>query len=858
MATNINSFNEDMRQVIVAQKNHLAYLAALQKSMVNNEMFTTFDFENTDGTYGNYQLPTYTNIMNQVESVKNSIETLNKGTGTVTLNDGTRRQVKLSSVATAPSRITSIANPSTFSVDSNWFFENLMFPGATVSVDLTGAVEDSADRCRIKRVILDSNDSNASAVWENNILPNDYTYQQLISLLSLNNVSFYEDEQDAEFPLVTNSFYGEFQITSDPEVIDGYVWYTLDTVNYATVTNEGINTGKNNILSTGDVLLYNNTLFTVTDIDTNSKQVRISQTSGVETPGINSIMYFYEDPFRSKTLNIRFGAHEYDIIYFKAIQEDFNLLANEWSVPMKFATDSLSYEADNSTPFSNFYAANVVDWGANMIAEAKEQLTKAYYGVTPNAPTLYSNDFRVVQINTQINAALDNADIKQTTADIESTKSEISTLKSTIAAQKTDLQSITDVTEYDSLQKQIKTNTVQLSSLQTQYSSLVAYLQNLIKDNGAVNTDPKYHVRGFFAIPELKYLDEAKTKVEDIIGFDIAYRYIKEDETGVALNTYSYTGNEGEGTLTGTFSDWNFMQSVLKERKFNNETGLYEWASENIADGSEININQIDIAISKGEKLEFKVRSISEAGYPENCLKSSWSNSAIIEFPSTLSTKNELASLIEDSNDEALDVAIENKINSLGLDTHIDDTVPNTNSVNGIYFKHLAGNIAYEKKNDTGNTVETQDVQTIIDYILSVIGGSDGSGSGVSITDLQKRLAAAESTIQELTQYVTELETRVKSLEKSSSSTTGGSGTDSGTTIAGLDTLTSRVDALDTSVKGWWNFMSDASSYQTAVVDISDGIRKTNLITGQCYNDDDVPVRTFRYFLDSSYNGKNS
>lgn len=858
MATNINSFNEDMRQVIVAQKNHLAYLAALQKSMVNNEMFTTFDFENTDGTYGNYQLPTYTNIMNQVESVKNSIETLNKGTGTVTLNDGTRRQVKLSSVATAPSRITSIANPSTFSVDSNWFFENLMFPGATVSVDLTGAVEDSADRCRIKRVILDSNDSNASAVWENNILPNDYTYQQLISLLSLNNVSFYEDEQDAEFPLVTNSFYGEFQITSDPEVIDGYVWYTLDTVNYATVTNEGINTGKNNILSTGDVLLYNNTLFTVTDIDTNSKQVRISQTSGVETPGINSIMYFYEDPFRSKTLNIRFGAHEYDIIYFKAIQEDFNLLANEWSVPMKFATDSLSYEADNSTPFSNFYAANVVDWGANMIAEAKEQLTKAYYGVTPNAPTLYSNDFRVVQINTQINAALDNADIKQTTADIESTKSEISTLKSTIAAQKTDLQSITDVTEYDSLQKQIKTNTVQLSSLQTQYSSLVAYLQNLIKDNGAVNTDPKYHVRGFFAIPELKYLDEAKTKVEDIIGFDIAYRYIKEDETGVALNTYSYTGNEGEGTLTGTFSDWNFMQSVLKERKFNNETGLYEWASENIADGSEININQIDIAISKGEKLEFKVRSISEAGYPENCLKSSWSNSAIIEFPSTLSTKNELASLIEDSNDEALDVAIENKINSLGLDTHIDDTVPNTNSVNGIYFKHLAENIAYEKKNDTGNTVETQDVQTIIDYILSVIGGSDGSGSGVSITDLQKRLAAAESTIQELTQYVTELETRVKSLEKSSSSTTGGSGTDSGTTIAGLDTLTSRVDALDTSVKGWWNFMSDASSYQTAGVDTFDGIKKTNRITGQCYNDDDVPVRTFGYFLDSSYNGKNS
>ena len=822
MATNINSFNEDMRQVIMNQNNHLAYLTALQRSMVNNEMFTAYDVERTDGTYEEFQLPTYTNIINQVEAVKNSIESLNKGTGTVTLNDGTRRQVKLTSVATAPARITSIENPSVFSVDSNWFFENLMFPGATVSVNLTGLVEDSADRCRIKRVILDSNDSNASAIWENNILPNDYTYQQLISLLSLNNVSFFEDEEDVEFPLVSNAFYGEFQITADPEAIDGYIWYTIDTVNYATVTNEGINTGRNNILSTGDVLLYNNTLFTIVDIDVNAKRIRINQSSGVEMPGINSILYFYEDPFRNKTLNIRFGAHEYDIVYFKAIHEDYNLMANEWSVPMKFASDTLAYDVDNAITFNQFYVGNVVDWGANMIAEAKEQITKAYYGVIPNAPTLYSNDFRVVQINTQINAALDNADIKQTTADIESTKSEISTLKSTIAAQKTDLQSITDVAEYDSLQKQIKTNTIQLSSLQTQYASLVAYLQNLIKDNGAVNTDPKYHVRGFFAIPELKYFDEAKTRLEDIIGFEIAYRYIKEDETGVALNTYTYTGSDGEGSLMGTFSDWNFMQSVIKERHFNNDTGLFEWVSENTTDGSEININQIDIAISKGEKLEFRVRSISEAGYPENCLKSAWSNSAIIEFPSTLSMKNELASLIEDSNDEALDVAIENKINSLGLDTHIDDTVPNTNSVNGIYFKHLAENIAYEKKNETNNTVETQDMQSIIDYILSLVGDPTSGGSGSTIKDLSDRLSKAESTIQELTEYVGELELRIAELEGNAE----------------------KINALDTSVSNWYRWAVDSSLYPP----ISGGMPGVDYPNYRLAGDDLAAM--YRWYLD--------
>ena len=49
---------------------------------------------------------------------------------------------------------------------------------------------------------------------------------------------------------------------------------------------------------------------------------------------------------------------------------------------------------------------------------------------------------------------------------------------------------------------------------------------------------------------------------------------------------------------------------------------MFDWKIENVADGSEININQIDIPITKGEKVEIKIRSISEAGYPDNPLKS--------------------------------------------------------------------------------------------------------------------------------------------------------------------------------------------------------------------------------------------
>lgn len=93
----------------------------------------------------------------------------------------------------------------------------------------------------------------------------------------------------------------------------------------------------------------------------------------------------------------------------------------------------------------------------------------------------------------------------------------------------------------------------------------------------------------------------------------------------------------------------------------------------------------------------------------------------MIAFPDTLSTTNAIADLIESTNSDALNLSIDNKLSSLGVTNHLDDTTPNTNSVNGLYFKHLASNIAYEKKNETANTVETQSLQSFIEYLVTRI-----------------------------------------------------------------------------------------------------------------------------------------
>lgn len=707
---NINSFAENMRKTITAQVNALNLIESIQKSIADTDTIVEYDYTKLkDGETVQHQLPSFTAIDNKVQAIERNLQNLTNGRGSLTMTDGSRRQIKLTSLPKTPDRITGLKDPSMFSVDSNWFFEDLMFPGVTVKVDLTGKIEDSADRVKVARIVLDNREVDVQNFWESNIVGSNIDYVSLKALLAYNGIRYSEDIEVIQLPLVSNSLSGSFQIVQDPEIINGQTWYTLDKVKYSTIDTDGIVKSENNVLSIGDQLAYNDTLYTVKEIDQNTNKVRLKLLNGSAFPGVYSIFRYYQDPFRSKVIDVRFGAHEYDIIYIKGVNEDFNLLSNEWSTPIKFDSDSLVFSEDVNNTFEDYYVTNVVDWGSQWIAEAKERRVTAFFGQIPNAPTLNANDLRVVQINTQINAALDTAEIKSTASEIEKTRSQINSLKSTIAAQKTTLQSISNKADYDSMQEQIATNTQDLQNLQASYTTLVNNFQIAVAENHAVVEDPKYHIRGFFPIPAYKYRNKNKTVKEEIIAFDIAYRYICENNTGTQLNTFNYTDTDGASTIQGTFTDWIIEQSAIKQRVFNNVTGMYDWKSENVADGSEININQIDIPITKGEKVEIKIRSISEAGYPDNPLKSEWSNTIIVSFPETLSTRNALADLIDEINDDALNIAITNNLDSIGVTTHLDDTIPNQESVNGIYFKHLSDNIAYEDID--GNTVSSISLQ---------------------------------------------------------------------------------------------------------------------------------------------------
>lgn len=345
-------------------------------------------------------MPTLTTLQNRLQAVETNLNSLGKGKGVMTSTDGTRRRIEVQTLAETPTKIQGIENPSVFSIDPNWFFEDLMFPALKVNIDLTGQIDDSADRVKVARIILDSTNAAAQQLWANNLSSNAYDYVSLKTILSYNGVSYSEDIQTIELPLVSNTLSGSFTVIDDPKIYDGYTWYTLDTITFSTIDEDGTDQGKNNVLSIGDRLAYDDTLFQVVAIDQNLKMVRLTPLSGASVPGLYTTFKIYQDPFRKKEISVKFSANEYDFLYIKGVNEDYNLLADEWSSPITFETNALVLDTDINVNLLQYYQENVMDWGANMIAQAKERKLSAYYGHTPNAPTLNAADLRVVQINT--------------------------------------------------------------------------------------------------------------------------------------------------------------------------------------------------------------------------------------------------------------------------------------------------------------------------------------------------------------------------------------------------------------------------------------------------------------------------
>ena len=718
---NINSFAKTTEDLTSNVEKSLESLVKLNESLTTKNDTVEIEINSNDPITGtdistSYSIPSYNNILNRLNTVENTVNNFIEGKGLVAIGNSSYQQITTTPIAKAPSKIVDVVTPTTFSIKDNWFFEDMIYPSLVVSLDLSNKVNPTDKQVKIKRLIVDNPTSDDTQWFINTFQYLDYTYQEVIDILNENNKKYWEDEQVNNFPLLKNQYIGTFVIT-DKIPDNTNEWIVLDTLNYA--INE-TNPIYNLQLAVGDNVSFANTIYVITDINVDEKSIKVDPLIGIDEPQINGSFAFYNDPYAQKILNISVGSDECNIIFLKGVQNGFDLEGDEWSNSISFYTNTLILQNSNVT-LAEYYNSNVSDFGKYLEGIAKEKMIPAYYGITPNVPNITNADFRVVQINTQINATLDIQTIKETQSQIELNKSTIQSLKDTIAQQKSQLVSATEEQQRENLQKLLTSNVNELSRITVEYNSLVKTLTTLAYENKAVKVTPKYRIRGYFQMPDPVY--NVDNVPQEIVQFEIAYRYLKLDETGTALNTFSYIDTSTGQTITGVYSDWNYVKSDIKTKKYNPTTDRYEWVVDNVSNVEHTNINQIDIPIQKGEKVEIKVRSISEAGWPINPLKSDWSQSRIIDFPSNLQTTDQVTNILNNAVEQETNIKIDETLSSSGIYAHLTDTVPNPQNINS-YFKHTAENLGVENivyDSSNNKSIVLTDLQDYLDNILENI-----------------------------------------------------------------------------------------------------------------------------------------
>jgi hypothetical protein len=727
MSNTNNSFTQTVIDLTRNINIALAGLEGMNQALTTQEDTVTVRYEGIDPTTGDpsifhYSMPSYQYTLEKLQRISNTVNTFITGDGVVLLDDGTFRQVMTIPLSKPPKAVVDVAAPTKFNWRNNWFFEDLLFPQMYVEFNLKDRIDDRSDRIVVRRIIFDNFDDFETQWFRDNFIGNYVSYQQVIDTLEVNDKRYWIDEEVRDLPLRPNKYTGKFKIV-DKRTIEGNEWYFLNSINYALVTDDA---PVNNIeLKIGDKLRYKESLYRIESIEITERRVKLIHLVGAANPHVNGEFNIYSVPFESKPAKIPVGYNECNVIFIKGVNDDFNVISDSWGDSIAFYSNDLTLSG-SSVDLATYYFNYVADFGKKMEGEAKDRMVTAFFGVSPNAPSLSVDQFNVNQINTQLNASLDTDEIKNTQTQIESTKTIINSLKTTIAQQKAELVELTAPAERADLQDKIDNNISQLSKKTVEYQSLVKSLATLAYENNAVLGSPKYRVRGFFEIPQGKRsTDNAAESPQEIVQFEVEYRYLRLDNSGNPLNSYSFIDPSTGQKIRGTFTDWKMIQSPIRSRIYDQNLEKYIWAPEDIEDGEAININQVDIPITKGEKVEMRIRSISEAGWPQNPLKSEWSDPVIIEFPANLEGSDQVSNILSDAVQEESQIQLDETLNATGVLTHLQDGYPNPNIGAGTYFKHQSRYLSYDwnRKNVAGDTLEQRsiDLQTILDDLAARI-----------------------------------------------------------------------------------------------------------------------------------------
>lgn len=716
-----SSFPKVADQVISFNKNIVDILTKINSLTTTTDSSVDVQITDEEGEIRNFTLPSFTSLKSDIERLNSNIESLyninDTGAMIQTSSANKFRKVITLDLNRDPSPVSSLGVMTSFKSRTNWFFDNLLDPLISVEIDLSGKVEDNIRKCLVRRYIVEfERDSSGeltpsgqaalnsyNELWRGNanIVFSDFEnwHRTTNGVITPNNPRIDQNIFDLE-PNSTQ-FDGEFSVLRTQEDrINRKLWYVLDTLDYVET-----DSGEVRQLSIDDEVIINSdkssTRYKVLEVSLNESnpRVRFQRVEGLEpiSAGIKTLK-IYSPILYTKKLRVSLGYNERNVVFIKPMYADTNLMAKKWSLGTGYYTNDLRLNSDSEIDglsMEEFYTNYVFDYGEALQDLVSKKIPNKL-GQVPEPPELNIDNFKVIQVNKHLTDTPDSKLIKQKNNYKNSLKSEIEQLQNAIQERNQKIRVSRFQSRADRKKSQLELKEL-IDKKQNKSRLLASTVQEILdlRENPNLKVEPKFKLRGFWSMPEA--LLTRGGKPQEIIQFRVEYRYLSKDGNENPIESFEV--NEQE---KASFSNWVEYLTGVRKRVFDPESGEYFWEPENLESSEEKNINQIDIPISSGEKVEFRIKSISEVGWPESAIESEWSPIYEKEFPDDLETVNENTRILNEANKEDLSVNLENELEAKG----VNDLISRSTTVNDKTFYMQTEDILSGFKDSNGVAID--------------------------------------------------------------------------------------------------------------------------------------------------------
>lgn len=741
-----SSFSQVADQIVNYNTNVINILSGIDQAMKTTDSSIAVKVTDSAGlTSSLLNIPSFNYLQSQIKTLENSIKSiysLNYGSALIQPSNGTQfKKVVTVSLNKEPNDIASLTAPTNFVTDKNWIFDGLMNPTLSIELDLTGQIEYNVRKILCRRYIPEfATDSNGNATplgvqainsfnalfkSKNSFTLEDYEnwHKNTPGLVEPLRPNY--DEQLFDLQPNRLEYDGTFTVTQfQDDALNKKSWYVLDKLNYVrnVLQSDGVTyVQQQKQLAVGDELIVNvvgasTTRYSIIEISTSQSlpRVRLETVEGFEAPPISIVggLKIYSPVIYNKKVRVSIGYNERNVLFVKSLDMDNYILSKNWSKGIGYFTNEL-INKDNSLSLSDYYSSQVYDYGMVLKDLVAKKTPNALAG-TPNTVVLNSTNFKVVRINQHLNPSSNSMDIKAMYNQVQTLKSEITQINDSIQ-DKNKLIRSTRFTS-DAARKQSINDLDVLNRQRISKSNLLASVNKQIINTTNLNVasrntgvSPEFRLRGFWSIPEA--VQTRGTKPQEIIQFRVQYRYLSKDGKESPVETFKLAdapANAASTLKNGAFSNWIEFKSDIRQRSFNAATGTYTWKIEDVSDADTPNINQLDIPIRPNEKVEIRIKSISEVGYPDSPVESDWSETLSVEFPDSLNNVlNETDFILQEASKEDLRVSIQSDLSAKGLDDHLSEQV----IVNNINYLHNTDRILSGFKDENGL------VLSLLDYL---------------------------------------------------------------------------------------------------------------------------------------------